>query len=123
MSRNAWAIVVGIGLLVALFVVGGLFLPYVGGRGLYGGMMGRGMMGGFGFGSPIMIMGGIGMIVFWALIIGAGIWLVQSLGRSSGGYGAHSPAPDSPLEILKRRYAKGEISKVQFEEMRRDLGA
>jgi putative membrane protein len=29
---------------------------------------------------------------------------------------------DSPLEILKRRYARGEVSKEEFEEKKKDLG-
>lgn len=69
---------------------------------------------------------GIGMLVFmilfWALII-LGIvalvrwafgWSVGS-GRAVGGGRA--------LEILKERYAKGELTREQFEAMRRDLEA
>lgn len=29
---------------------------------------------------------------------------------------------DSPLEIAKRRYARGEVTKAEFEEMRRTIG-
>jgi len=38
----------------------------------------------------------------------------------AGGQGASSV--DSPLEILKRRYARGEINKNEFEEKKKDLG-
>lgn len=31
-------------------------------------------------------------------------------------------APETPLEILRRRYASGELSRDQFEQMRHDLG-
>ncbi len=84
------------------------------------------MMGGFGFG-----MFGIGMILmlaFWVLVIGGAVWLVMTLGRASQGSFASSGIKNSsvsnqmPLDILKARYAKSEITKEQFEEMRRNLG-
>ena len=53
------------------------------------------------------------------LIIGGVVWLAQMLTRAT----RTSARPDeSPLEILKRRYAKGEITKEQFDQMKRDLG-
>ncbi|MBI5956168.1 MAG: SHOCT domain-containing protein [Chloroflexi bacterium] len=76
------------------------------------------MMGGFGF--PFM--GGIVMLLFWLLIIGGVVWLVQSLARGRGSSETSAPASESPLDILNRRYAKGEITKEQFEQMKRDLG-
>ncbi len=35
---------------------------------------------------------------------------------------ANVPPNESPLDILKRRYALGEITREQFEEMKRVLG-
>jgi putative membrane protein len=86
------------------------------GRG-YNWDMGPGMMG-WGYG-----MGWFGMIfmaIFWiALIIGViflirWVWLSTAKGRTS--------VEESPLEILKRRYARGEINKEEFEQKRKDLG-
>lgn len=79
------------------------------------------MMGfdGFGLGGGAM---GIGMLVFWGLIIAAIVMLVRGLGASS----AQSAAPmrnDTPLDILGQRYARGEITRSEFEAMRRDLSA
>ncbi|MBI1800218.1 MAG: SHOCT domain-containing protein [Chloroflexi bacterium] len=82
-------------------------------------MMGPGMMGGWGF--PLM--GGIGMLLFWLFIIGGAVWLAQSVARGAGPAGMSAPASESPLDILKRRYARGEITKEQYEEMRRALDA
>jgi putative membrane protein len=125
MSKLAWVIVIGVAILVILGLVSSLLVPfgYGGGFGGYGWgmgpwMMGPGMMGGFGgFGFPFM--GGIWMILFWVLIIGGVVWLVQSLAR---GTGSNAPQSESFLETLKRRYAKGEITKEQFEQMKHDLG-
>lgn len=63
-----------------------------------------------------MWLGGLTMLVFWgALIVGA-ILVVRYLGGVSG-----SEVRTSPLDILKRRYASGEITREQYEQMRRDL--
>lgn len=83
-----------------------------------GGMMGPGMMwrgGGWMWGVG-MWLGGLAMLVFWgALILGA-ILVVRRLGGVTG----HEAHP-SPLDILKRRYASGEITQEQYEQVRRDL--
>ena len=75
------------------------------------GSMGWGMMGWFG---PIM------MLVFWAVIIIAVIFLIRRLMASSRGVNAPR-TEDSALEILKKRYARGEIKKEEFEQMKKDL--
>ncbi|MBI5880223.1 MAG: SHOCT domain-containing protein [Chloroflexi bacterium] len=76
------------------------------------------MMGGWGF--PFM--GGLGMLFFWLLIIGGVVWLVQSVARSAAPTGMSAPTAESALDILKRRYARGEITKEQFAEMQQTLG-
>jgi putative membrane protein len=111
-------------LVIVLIVV--LVLLLLGGAGMMGfGMMGPGMMGGYGG-----MMGGFGYnpirwilsLAFWALIIGGVVWLVVWLARSAGGTPS-AARPDSAIEILKARYARGEITKEQFDEMKRALGA
>lgn len=56
------------------------------------------------------------MVLFWVLVISGVVYLVRWLmGQGVTG------RPDSSLEILKKRYARGEISQQEFEEMRRDV--
>jgi len=61
-------------------------------------------------------------VVFWALGIAAVVLLILALVRRSGALPGdlHRGEPDS-LEIAKRRYARGEITKEQFEQLRKDL--
>ena len=80
------------------------------------------MMDGFGFGG-VMLFGGLLMIAFWVLIIGGAVWLVVTLARGSQNTSTTSLSGQTPLDTLKARYAKGEITKEQFEEMKRDLSA
>ena len=68
------------------------------------------------------MMGGMWLlpILFWILII-AGVVLIVRWLTARDGQGKASPA-ESPLDILKTRYAKGEIDKETFETMKRDIG-
>ncbi len=78
----------------------------------------------------MMMMGGPGgwimmlfMVLFWGLIIGLAIWFLGALfPRSSNGKGnPESRSGDSAIEILRQRYARGELTRDQFEQMRHDL--
>jgi putative membrane protein len=63
-------------------------------------------------------LGPIVMILFWGLVIAAIVLVVRGFGTSSHG----SQASRTPLDILKERFARGEIDKDEFEERRRVLG-
>ena len=78
------------------------------------GMMGSWMMTGLGGWS---IMG-----IIWLVIVGLIIWLVVSLVRSSHPVSSgHGGGDVKVLEILKTRYARGEIDKAEYEEKLKDL--
>lgn len=120
MSKTAWIVVIGI--VVVTLVLGGLgWLASSQGDGyrFWGMMGGRHMMGGFGF--PFM--GGIAMLLFWTLIIGGVVWLIVAATRTGGQLAPAAPVRESPVDILKRRFAAGEITKEQFDEMKRNLEA
>jgi putative membrane protein len=79
--------------------------------------MGPGMMGGWGVGG----FGGVFMVIFWILILVGFVfgirWLLQTTGKKEHTGQSGSRA----MDILKERYARGEIDKTQFEVMKRDL--
>jgi putative membrane protein len=118
MSRKNWLVLIGISVLVILIFGAGLW-ALLASRGFGPGlaMMRPRMM----VGSPFMFMGGLGMLVFWALVIGGIVWLIQSATRRTNIVATNSTVSETPLDILKRRYAKGEITKEQFEEMKNTL--
>ena len=72
---------------------------------------------GFGYGGVGM---GIGMLLFWGLIIAAIVALARGLGGTSDS-SAPRARDRTPLDILGERYAKGEIDKAEFAERGRDL--
>ncbi|MGQ0665395.1 MAG: SHOCT domain-containing protein [Nitrospiraceae bacterium] len=65
---------------------------------------------------PMMGIGILGMVMFWALLV-AGLIV---LGKWLWGHGTMS-REDSALDIVKKRYARGEINRQEFENMKRDL--
>ncbi|MDW3098659.1 MAG: SHOCT domain-containing protein [Alphaproteobacteria bacterium] len=68
-------------------------------------------------------LGPIMMIVFIAVAIVVVVFLLRWLGGTGQGAAQHAHATGrTPLDILKERFAKGEIDKEEFEERRRVLG-
>ena len=68
------------------------------------------MMGGFGMGS---------MWIIWIIIVIVAILLAKGYFSPSRKEG--EPTAESALDVLKKRYAKGEIGKREFEEKKGDL--
>ena len=88
------------------------------------------MMGGFGSG-----MGGLGLfggLISLVLMIGLlgglvflGVWLWRRFGDTTGAsFGAQSQRtqPPSAREILQSRYARGELTREEYQTMLQDLG-
>ncbi|MBE0428165.1 MAG: SHOCT domain-containing protein [Nitrospirae bacterium] len=79
--------------------------------------MGPGMMG-WGYGMAWLWT--IIIIAFWVTVIVGIIFLIRWLALSTKQRG-EVKSEDSALEILKKRYARGEINKEEYEERRRNL--
>ncbi len=79
--------------------------------------MGPGMMGGWGMGWFGMIL----MMAFWILVIIGLVFLIKWLIHSTRGVKEFGHSSSRALEILKERYARGEIDKEELEEKKRDL--
>jgi putative membrane protein len=80
---------------------------------------GPGMMG---YGYGMSWFGHILMVVFWVAVIVGIIFLIRWLvAASRTGGQSLSHGGDTALDILKKRYARGEIDKQEFEERKKDL--
>ncbi|MBI5574939.1 MAG: SHOCT domain-containing protein [Deltaproteobacteria bacterium] len=76
--------------------------------------MGNGMMGG-GMGFWMVI-----AAIFWLILaVGVVLLAVWALQRFRAGSGQRTE--ESALDILKKRYARGEISREEYEEKKRDI--
>jgi len=95
-------------LIIAILSFSGLAFAH----GYYDWHMGPwGHMGYFGFGGWIMW-------ILFLIVIGVAAYLIVQATRAKG---PEIPSKETPMEILKKRYAKGEITKEQFDKMKKDL--
>ena len=69
------------------------------------------MMAGWGWAGMLL------MALFWVAVIAGAIWLIARLLRGRGGRAAGSSAHD----ILRERYARGEIDQETYQSMRSEL--
>ncbi len=64
--------------------------------------------------------GGWWMIIVWIVVAGLIIWGIVALARR-GGASSSEGQNQTPLDIAKRRYANGEITKEEYERLKKDL--
>ncbi|HJW76341.1 MAG TPA: SHOCT domain-containing protein [Thermoleophilia bacterium] len=78
------------------------------------------MMWGWGFGGwwrwPMLI----GMIAFWVGVVVLMVWLIKALAVGTAQL-SPSPPRETPQDVLKRRYAAGEIDREDFEQKKHEL--
>ena len=65
-----------------------------------------------------MFFGGFWMIVFWGAIVGLIVWAVIKLSRRED---TSSVSKVNALDAAKERYAKGEITKAEFDQIKKDI--
>jgi putative membrane protein len=78
------------------------------------------MMGGF-FGGGLGWVGMVFGFIFFILVVIGIILLIVWLVKKSNHPGVENRTESKALEVLKERYAKGEITKDQFDNMKKDL--
>lgn len=62
------------------------------------------------------IVGGFFMIIFWVAVISFIVWVIN---LASNSHDEHKPK--TAIDILKERYARGDISKEEFEDKKKDI--
>lgn len=66
-----------------------------------------------------MFFGGGFMWIFWLLLIVFLVFIIKAV--AGGKSGSKNSMADSPLEIIKKRYARGEIDEEEYKRLRKEL--
>ncbi len=66
-----------------------------------------------------MLFGGMWMLAFWGLVVWLIVWGVGRL--NSSGRGDRHEITESAMDIAKKRLARGEITKEQFDQLKKSL--
>ena len=123
MDRTTRRLLVAFGVLLVValgfsILTGGMMGPGMMGSGMMGSsMMAPGMMSGQGWMRGLgMGLGSLAMLTFWGALMVGVVVLVRVLGTGPARHGHVLP-----LDVLKRRYAAGEITREEYEQTRREL--
>jgi putative membrane protein len=77
---------------------------------------------GYDWGWGWWVFGAAWMVIFWGGIVALVVWAVTRVtGDREKGRDQQRLEGRSPLDIAKERYARGEITREQFEQLRHDL--
>ena len=79
---------------------------------------------GWGYNWGMMLVGGLFMLLFWGGVIALAVFAIRAFTRSdrSPDQGVSAPPrAQTPLEVLQQRYARGELTREEYLEIRRDL--
>ena len=63
---------------------------------------------------------GLMMLLFWVLVIIALVLVIRWL-WTQGYINADAKPTETPLDVLKKRYARGEITKEEFDRIKQDI--
>jgi putative membrane protein len=77
------------------------------------------MMHGFGFG--LGFLGPVLMLLFWVGLILLAVWIVKTVFQGSSSPTSNSGKEPTAREVLDQRYARGEITRAEYELMKEDL--
>jgi putative membrane protein len=71
-----------------------------------------------------MMLGGLGMLAFWTLLVLLVLWGIRAFTGTDNSSSLQATGfRQTPLEILQARYASGELSREEYENIRRHLNS
>jgi len=74
-----------------------------------------------GWGTTMLCGGVLGLLILAALVVIAVLLFTRASTERGEARGKQMPASQTPMEILKERYARGEITRQEYQEMREHL--
>jgi putative membrane protein len=67
------------------------------------------------------LVGGLIMLLFWGGLIALVVFSIRAFTGANRNKPTQTPSGETALDILKRRYAQGEIDQAEYEAIRRDI--